>query len=65
MVCNVFSVLLTDLSVFSRLSTDEDPFAEQEEEDEEEVMDFGGVSSSCLLYDGLAFNNDLSHYVDG
>ena len=30
--------------------SDKDPFAEQEEEDEEKVMDFGGVSSNCLLY---------------
>ena len=33
-----------DASVFTRLSASDNPFSEQEEEDEEEVIEFGGVS---------------------
>ncbi len=33
-----------DSNMFSRFSAEENPFNEQEEEDEEEVIEFGGVS---------------------
>lgn len=35
---------LTDSDIFTRFSANEDPFSEQEVEDEEEVIEFGGVS---------------------